>query len=153
VILAGRRINDDMGKFIAQRTVKLMLNAGIPTRGAAVGILGLTFKENISDLRNSRVPDIYHELKEFGVTPLVHDPHGDPEDAMHEYGIELSALEDFRNLDVLILAVPHAEYLSNSGKILKALKPKGVFVDVKSAIDRKKVHEGGSAEGRFYWSL
>ena len=121
--------------------------------GAAVGILGLTFKENISDLRNSRVPDIYHELKEFGVIPLVHDPHGDPEDAIHEYGIELSALEDFRNLDVLILAVPHAEYLSNSTQIFKSLKPLGIFVDVKSAIDRQKVHEGGSAEGRVYWSL
>lgn len=148
VILAGRRINDDMGKFIAQRTVKLMLNAGIPTRGAAVGILGLTFKENISDLRNSRVPDIYHELKEFGVTALVHDPQGDADDAMHEYGIEISALEDFRNLDVLILAVPHAEYLSNLGQILKTLKPQGIFVDIKSVVDRQRL-----GEGQAYWSL
>lgn len=148
VILAGRRINDDMGKFIAQRTVKLMLNAGIPTRGAAVGILGLTFKENISDLRNSRVPDIYHELKEFGVTALVHDPHGDADDAMHEYGIEISALEDFKNLDVLILAVPHSEYLGNLGQILKCLKPQGILVDIKSVVDSQRV-----GEGQAYWSL
>lgn len=140
VILAGRRINDSMGAFIAQRTVKMMLNAGLATRGARVGVLGLTFKENVTDIRNSRVPDILKELREFGVVPVVHDPHAQSEHAEHEYGVSLSPWEELRELDGLILAVAHRDYLAmDISQILTKLKPGGVFVDVKSAIDKKKL--------------
>src|SRR5262249_47491856 len=105
VILAGRRINDGMGVYVAQRMVKTMGPAGIQIRGARVGVLGLTFKENVSDLRNSRVPDIIFELKAFGIEPVVHDAVASAEEAHEEYGISLSPLEKFTDLDGLILAV------------------------------------------------
>jgi UDP-N-acetyl-D-galactosamine dehydrogenase len=149
VILAGRRINDDMGKFVAQRVVKAMINAGIVLKGARVAILGLTFKENVSDLRNSRVPDIVWELQEFGISPLVHDPMGDPEVALEHYGIELAPLSEIRDLDALILAVPHQQYINRPvGAFLSLLKPGGIFADVKSVYDRHSVGDKYT-----YWSL
>jgi len=140
VILSGRRINDGMGGFIAQRLVKLLIAAGRFVRGAKVGIVGITFKENVSDLRNSRVPDIVGELREFGISALVADPVADPTEARREYGIELVPLETFAELDGLILAVPHRA-LANAGW-------GGVFIDVKSVVDRGRV----PAE-LHYWSL
>lgn len=107
VILAGRRINDTMGAYVAQRVVKAMVNEGKVLKGSRVAILGLTFKENVSDLRNSRVPDIVNELREFGVQPLVHDPLGDPQLAEREYNIRLCEFEEVKDLDALILAVAH----------------------------------------------
>src|SRR6266566_1958896 len=107
VILAGRRINDGMGGFIARRFVKLLIAANRPIKGGKVGILGVTFKENVPDLRNSRVPDIVAELREFGIDPLVADPLADPEGVNHEYGIELVSLDEMSQLDGMILAVPH----------------------------------------------
>jgi UDP-N-acetyl-D-galactosamine dehydrogenase len=98
VILSGRRINDDMGSFIAQRAVKLMINAGVKPHGARVGVLGITFKENVVDIRNSRVPDIVRELREFGISPLVHDPLADGDAVHHEYGISLVPFEELREL-------------------------------------------------------
>jgi UDP-N-acetyl-D-galactosamine dehydrogenase len=134
VILAGRRINDSMGAFIAQKTVKLLVQQGLPVKGARVGVLGLTFKENVPDLRNSRVPDIVAELRSFGIEVLVHEPMGDPVESLHEYGIKLSPLDAFHNLDALVLAVCHREYLAAGAECLRArLKTCGVFVDVKSA--------------------
>jgi UDP-N-acetyl-D-glucosamine/UDP-N-acetyl-D-galactosamine dehydrogenase len=134
VILAGRRINDSMGAFIAQKTVKLLVQQGLPVKGARVGVLGLTFKENVPDLRNSRVPDIISELRSFGTEVLVHDPIGDPREARHEYGLELHPLEKFTALDALIVAVAHHEYLAPGPAALAArLKPTGVLVDVKAA--------------------
>ncbi len=140
VILAGRRINDGMGQFIAQRLVKLLIHAGFPVKGSVVGILGLTFKENVSDLRNSRIPDIVAELREFGVKTLVHDPLVAREEAREEYGIELVSWEELGDLDALIYAVSHAEFARRSASDFeRLLKKGGVLVDVKSAVDRTKL--------------
>jgi len=135
VILAGRRINDSMGAFIAQKAVKLLVDQAIPVKGARVGILGVTFKENVPDLRNSRIPDIVRELQMFGIEVLVHDPLGDAAEAMHEYRLALSPLDSFGQLDGLILAVPHREFLAAGPSVLRShLRSKGVFVDVKSVL-------------------
>ncbi|MEN9663008.1 MAG: hypothetical protein RL324_1957 [Verrucomicrobiota bacterium] len=135
VILAGRRINDSMGAYIAQKAIKLLIQQSLPVKGARVGILGLTFKENVPDLRNSRIPDIVRELQSFGVEVLIHDPLGDPAEAMHEYQVKLSPLDAFRTLDGLILAVSHREYLAAGAAGLHPyLKSNGVFIDVKSVL-------------------
>jgi UDP-N-acetyl-D-galactosamine dehydrogenase len=149
VILSGRRINDGMGGFVAQRVVKLLIAAGRPVKGARIGILGITFKEDVPDLRNSRVPDIVAELREFGIAALVADPLADAEQAKRVYGIDLVALDAFCGLDGLVLAVPH-RVLAKAGwdKLFAALAPGGVFVDVKSAIARDQV-----PENVLYWSL
>ncbi|MDO9083078.1 MAG: UDP binding domain-containing protein, partial [Humidesulfovibrio sp.] len=110
VILAGRAINDGMGKFIAQACIKGLIQGGVLVKGARVGILGFTFKENVPDLRNTRVIDVLRELSDYGVDVLVHDPMADSGEARHEYGIELRGLGELRGLDALILAVPHAQY-------------------------------------------
>jgi UDP-N-acetyl-D-galactosamine dehydrogenase len=152
VILAGRRINDNMGRFVAQRLVKHLVNADIPVRGARVGVLGLTFKEDVRDIRNSKVPGIVTELREFGVTPLVHDPVASPEETRHEYGIELSSLEEMRGLDALVLAVSHRQFLAlGEEKLAAPLRDGGVFVDVKSALDPSRVEALGRRLR--YWSL
>ena len=149
VILSGRRINDGMGAFIAQRLVKLLIAAERPVKCAKIGIVGITFKEDVPDLRNSRVPDIVAGLREFGIAPLVTDPLADPAEAKREYGIELVPLEDFTELDGLVLAVPH-QVLAEAGwyTLFAALSPGGVFVDVKSVVARDKVPRGAE-----YWSL
>src|SRR5690242_6111028 len=110
IILAGRRINDGMGKFVAEKTVRLMAQGGSAIAGASVNVLGLTFKENISDLRNSRVPDIVRELRGVGITVLVHDPLADGEAAKREYGLELRRWEDLPAADALVLAVAHRQF-------------------------------------------
>ena len=149
VILAGRRINDDMGRFIAQRTVKLMINAGISPAGAKVGILGVTFKENVSDTRNSRVPDIAKELAEFGITALVHDPVADAELVHEEYAIELCEWEKLQGVSALIVAVAHDTFKARSLKEIKALIGKGgVLVDVKSIFSPAEI-----GKDLVYWSL
>lgn len=149
VILAGRRINNRMGEYIAGKMLKMLINADLPVKEARVGILGLTFKENVSDLRNSRVPDIVRELGQVGIRPLVHDPHCASDDALHEYGITLRQLEELTDLDGLILAVPHAEYLdAGPARIAERLKPGGVLLDVKSVIS-----PGSVPPGVHFWSL
>jgi UDP-N-acetyl-D-glucosamine/UDP-N-acetyl-D-galactosamine dehydrogenase len=136
VILAGRRINNRMGEFIANKLIKMLIHAELPVRGARVGVLGLTFKENVPDLRNSRVPDIVKELQQYGIAPLVTDPLCSDEDAKHEYGIDLAPLSEVRDLDGLILAVPHGPYLEEGeAGIAGRLKPGGVLIDVKSVLD------------------
>ncbi|MBV9203481.1 MAG: nucleotide sugar dehydrogenase [Alphaproteobacteria bacterium] len=149
VILSGRRINDGMGGFIAQRLVKLLIEAERPVKGARIGIVGITFKEDVPDLRNSRVPDIVAELHEFGISARVADPLADPEEAKREYGIELAPLRSFTKLDGLILAVPH-RVLGDTGwdLLFASLTPGGVFIDVKSAIPRQTV-----PASIHYWSL
>ena len=133
VILAGRRINDDMGRFVAGRVLKCLGRAGVAARDVRVGILGVTFKEDVPDLRNSRVPDIRAELMEFGATVLVADPLAPSADARHEWGFALDPLDAFRDLDAVILAVSHREYLAKGPAALAAmLRPGGVFYDVKS---------------------
>lgn len=134
VILAGRRINDYMPVFIAEKLIKLM--AAAKTNGASrVGILGLAFKENVHDLRNSRVPDIVRELRQYGCTVMIHDPLADPGHARHEYDLTLADAEEFRELDALVLAVPHDKIMDNMENWLKRIKPQGVIADVKSALD------------------
>ncbi len=144
VILAGRKINDGMGKFIAEKMVKLLIRAdGISVCRAKIGILGLTFKENVSDLRNSRVPDIIHELQEYGITPLVHDCFATAEEAHREYGVTLASLDDFNNLDGLILAVPHQPYLEmGMDSLSQKLSSSGVLIDVKSVLTPNQIKKG-----------
>src|SRR5215469_2451175 len=149
VILSGRRINDGMGGFIAQRLVKLLIAAERPVKGARIGILGITFKEDVPDLRNSRVPDIIAELREFGIAAAVADPLADPGEAKREYAVDLVSLEHLSELDGLILAVPH-RVLREQGwnKLFAVLAPGGVFIDVKSA-----VASGEVPPEVHYWSL
>jgi UDP-N-acetyl-D-galactosamine dehydrogenase len=148
VILSGRRINDGMGAYVAQRVVKMLVGAEKPVKRARVGILGLTFKENVPDLRNSRVPDIIAELRSYGIEPIVQDPLADAAEAKHEYGLELSPPARFQDLDATILAVPHKAYLEDTGALFRSLKAGGIFIDVKSAIDRGRVPQEIA-----YWSL
>jgi UDP-N-acetyl-D-galactosamine dehydrogenase len=149
VILAGRRINNNVSAHVAQRLVKLLITADIPVKGARVGVLGLTFKEDCSDLRNSKVPDILTELRSFGVDPIIHDPLANAAEAVHEYGLELSPLAAFERLDAVILAVSHKEYLAmGQAQILSFVRDGGVIVDVKSALDPAKVDRKIR-----YWSL
>jgi UDP-N-acetyl-D-galactosamine dehydrogenase len=148
-ILAGRRINDGMGAFIANKMVKLLLASGRDGSSLRVGVLGLTFKEDVPDIRNSRVPDILQELREFGIEPIIHDPHAEADEVAHEYGLTLSALDAFSGLDALVLAVSHREYREMaSTSLFGMLKAGGLLVDVKSCIPRSSVPEGIA-----YWSL
>ncbi len=149
VILAGRRINDGMGAYIAQRLVKMLIAAEHRVKNTRIGILGLAFKEDVPDLRNSRVPDIVAELRAFGIEAIVHDPLANPEEARREYGLELSPMSELRELDGLVLAVPHRRFREKGfAEALAALSPGGVLVDVKSAVDRALVPAGIT-----YWSL
>jgi UDP-N-acetyl-D-galactosamine dehydrogenase len=150
VILSGRRINDGMGAFIAQKLIKMLVSAEKPINGARIGIFGLTFKENVPDLRNSRVPDIIRELHQFGLTPLVHDPMADAAEAEHEYDVRFTGLDAFPPLDALVLAVPHRRYLADDARaLLGLLKPGGVIVDVKSVLKPGNPDLAGHA----IWSL
>jgi UDP-N-acetyl-D-glucosamine/UDP-N-acetyl-D-galactosamine dehydrogenase len=148
VILAGRRLNDEMGRFVASKTIKLLVQQGLPVNTARVGILGLTFKENVPDLRNSKVPDIVNELREYGISVIVHDPLAGSHGAQEEYGITLAQLHEFKNLDALILAVNHREYIENRESLYAMLRSNGVLVDVKSALAPEATPEGVA-----YWSL
>jgi UDP-N-acetyl-D-galactosamine dehydrogenase len=150
VILAGRRINNSIGPYVAQRTVKLLVHGNIPVKGARVGVLGLTFKENVGDIRNSKVPDIIHELREFGIDAKLHDPYADPHETKHEYNLGLTPLDELNNLDALILAVSHQQFIDPPLSFLvDRLRPGGVLVDVKSALDPSKLPSGRVT----YWSL
>jgi UDP-N-acetyl-D-galactosamine dehydrogenase len=149
VILAGRRINDGMGQFLAQRTIKLLTNAGAQVRGARVGILGLTFKENVSDTRNSQIPKIVTELREFGVLPLVHDPLAEPAGDHSKDKVDLVDWMELKDLDAVIYAVGHRQFRDKSAAEIESLiKPGGVIVDVKSFIDSADL-----SKDTVYWSL
>jgi UDP-N-acetyl-D-galactosamine dehydrogenase len=136
VILAGRRINDNMGRYLGQRLIKLLSNhENIPIKQVRVGILGMTFKENVPDTRNTRVPDIVAELEQFGIRPLVHDPIANTEEVHQVYGISLTPWSEFFALDALILAVPHRQYLECSpDELIQCLNPEGIFMDIKSVL-------------------
>lgn len=145
VILAGRRINDGMGAFIARRTIKQMAQVGDGIfKGARAIVLGLTFKENCSDLRNSKVADIVAELKSYGVEVYVHDPIANPAEAEREYGIPLVPWEELPQADVILAAVAHRQYLSMSlDEMLAKLKQGGCFMDVKSCYDAPALRSAG----------
>jgi len=137
VILAGRRINNNIGPFIAQKCVKMLTTLDVPLRKARVGILGLTFKENVPDLRNSKIPDIAAELAQYGIDAMVHDPLGDPREALEEYKIELAPLDKLTGLDAVIVAVAHKDYIANPDGVFARVRDGGVVIDVKSALPRK----------------
>jgi UDP-N-acetyl-D-galactosamine dehydrogenase len=150
VILAGRRINNGMGVYVAEQTVKALSRRGTPTAGARVAVLGLTFKEDVPDVRNSRVPDIVRELRQYGVEVVVHDPLVESADAEREYGIGLAGWESLKEFDGLVLAVPHRVYREKgSAALLRLLKGAGgVVMDVKGLFDPKSLPPAVS-----YWRL
>jgi UDP-N-acetyl-D-glucosamine/UDP-N-acetyl-D-galactosamine dehydrogenase len=145
VILAGRRINDGMAAYVAQQTVKGMINNGVTVKGAKVIVLGLTFKENCPDLRNSKVADLVKELQSFGCDVSVHDPIAESPEAEHEYGISLIPWDKLPNdAEAIVAAVSHKEYLAMSlADLTSKLKKGGVFTDVKSAYDQAAVKAAG----------
>ncbi|MHB1374529.1 MAG: nucleotide sugar dehydrogenase [Thauera sp.] len=145
VILAGRRINDGMGKYVAEQTVKEMIAAGSSIKGARVIVLGLTFKENCPDLRNSKVIDVIHELQSYGCEVHVHDAVAAFAEAQHEYGVRLETWDELPVADAIVAAVAHKEYLEMSlPNLLGKLVPGGVFSDVKSSYDPAALREAGA---------
>jgi UDP-N-acetyl-D-galactosamine dehydrogenase len=136
VILAGRRINDGMGKYVAEQTVKQMVQAGAPIKGAHVNVLGLTFKENCPDIRNSRVIDVVRELESYGLNVHVHDPIADPAESRHEYGLEIKPWDELPRARAIVAAVAHREFRDRPPRdYASKLEPGGVFVDVKCQAD------------------
>ena len=151
VILAGRRINDGMGKYIAEQTVKKLIEACKPVKNSRVLILGITFKENIPDIRNTRVVDVFHELKEYGVIPFIYDPLADPPEVEEEYGLNLiNEIESSAPYDAIIAAVRHQEFTNYSIDYLTGImKNDPVIIDVKAMYDRNEAKEAGIV----YWRL
>lgn len=151
IILAGRRINDDMGKYIAENAVKNLIKAEKPVKGAKVAILGFTFKENCPDTRNTKIIDIVKELQEYGIEPIIADPIADSEEAKRLYGIGFTEIETIKDMDAVILAVAHKEFadfsIEEMGKFFKG-KTK-VLLDVKGILNRKEYETAGYN----YWRL
>lgn len=154
IILSGRRINDDMGKYVAEQTVKQLIKADKPIRTAKVGCLGITFKEDCPDARNSKVNDILKELHEYGIQPIVCDPVADASDAKRFYGVDLVPISDFRKLDCLIIAVAHKEFKTLSNEDIEGMfkdepNDRKVIVDVKGVREKKEL----LSLGYRYWRL
>ena len=154
VILAGRRINDGMGKYVAENAVKKLISAGVNVKEARVAILGFTFKENCPDTRNTRVIDIVDELQEFGITPVVADPVADSAEAKQHYGIDFVGMDAVKDMDAVIIAVGHTEFTKLSGEDIAAMFKAGenrnkVLIDVKGILDRKIYSQAGYQ----YWRL
>lgn len=144
VILAGRRINDSMAKFVAEQTIKELIKANCNVKGAKVNVLGLTFKENCPDLRNSKVAELIDELKSYGVELHIHDPVADAEEARHEYGVELESWESLPRAEVIIAAVSHQEFIEKSiSDFQSKIIEKGCFIDVKSQFDQEALNKIG----------
>ena len=149
VILAGRRINDGMGKYVAEQTVKQMIQAGFPVKAAKISVLGLTFKENCPDLRNSRVIDVIAELRSYGAEVHVHDPVANAREAMHEYGVTLAAWESLPRAHAMVLAVAHQAFADRPiDDFIEKLEPGGLFVDVKCQLDAASLRARGVAVWR-----
>jgi UDP-N-acetyl-D-galactosamine dehydrogenase len=151
MILSGRRINDSMGKYIAGKAVKLIAGQGIRVKGSKVAVLGITFKEDVPDLRNTKVVDIIHELNDFGIEVSVHDPLADKEEAKAYYGIELQEMESISDVDAVIVAVMH-EYYKKKGLLKIAClcaKEIPILIDVKSGFLIEEVEK----ENIIYWRL
>lgn len=152
IILAGRKVNDDMGKYVASNIIKMMIQAKQEVHGARIAILGLTFKENVGDVRNTKVIDIVHELQEYGVEVLVHDPLAEKEEVFEEFNIHLVDKEELTNLDTVVLAVPHNVF--QESYTLEKLNSfyntdNKVLIDIKNMFDKKTSEE----KGFHYWSL
>ncbi|MEE8118970.1 MAG: nucleotide sugar dehydrogenase [Gammaproteobacteria bacterium] len=148
LVLTARRINDGMSSFIANKLVKMMIAAEVPVKGANVAVLGITFKENVADIRNSRVPEIIRELQEFGINVQVVDPHVDPDDLKYQYDIALVSLAELDQLDGVIITVPHDRILEELDHVLNRLKENGVVIDVKTALQQNRLPVSVK-----YWSL
>ena len=152
IILSGRRINDDMGKYCAENLVKKLIQADVPVKNAKVAILGFTFKENCPDTRNTKIIDIYNELKEYGITAAIADPEADADEAKRLYGVEFVDMDDIREMDAVILAVAHDRFKTLDMAALDSLyrqnAPK-VLLDLKGLLDRKAYE----AAGYSYWRL
>lgn len=153
IILSGRRINDDMGKYVAESLVKNLIKADIPVKGARVAILGFTFKENCPDTRNTKVIDIYRELDEYGITPMVVDPAADAQEAKRLYGITFDDISKVKNMDAVIMAVAHTQFLDYKKEDISGFfnpkHTKKVFLDIKGLFDRKEY----STDDYIYWRL
>ena len=148
VILAGRRINSSVGHYVAQRTLQLLSGLDVALRRARVGIFGVTFKENITDIRNSRVPDIVSEMRGFGAEPVLCDPMADPGEVERSWGLGLVAYEKIDELDAMVLAVPHRAFLDDISGLLGKIRTGGLVVDVKSVLDPREL-----GRDLAYWSL
>ena len=149
VILAGRRINDGMGQFIAEQTVKMLARQGLHTAGQTVIVLGLTFKEDVPDLRNSKVIDVVRELEAYGINVVIHDPIADKEEAHEEYGVNLVDWDKLPKANAIVAAVSHKAYQEQGlPALLDKLVDKGVFIDVKSAWDPAEIRKAGKAVWR-----
>ena len=144
VILAGRSINDDMGRYVAQQAIRELISQGGAVKGATITVLGFTFKENVPDLRNTRVIDIVNELRTYDVDVQIHDPYADSHEAEHEYGVSLTALADLRPAKVVIFAVPHHHYLEGGWSTITAQLEggRGAVIDVKGKLERGAVPQG-----------
>ena len=151
VILSGRRINDDMGKYVAENCVKQLIAADKAVKGARVAVLGFTFKENCPDTRNSKVFDIVRELREYGIEPLIADPQADAAEAKHLYSVEFVSMDEIKNMDAVILAVAHAEFSSFTQSNIDKFFGTGkkVLLDIKGLLNRKEYE----AAGYSYWRL
>ncbi len=153
IILSGRRINDDMGKYVTESLVKNLIKADIPVKGAKVAILGFTFKENCPDTRNTKVIDIYKELNDYGITPIVVDPSADAGEAKRLYGITFEGIEAVKDMDAVVMAVAHTEFTSFSkndiSDFFNAKNSKKVFMDIKGLFNRKEFE----TEDYIYWRL
>ena len=152
IILSGRRINDDMGKYVVESLVKKLIQADIPVKSAKVAILGFTFKENCPDTRNTRIIDIVNELKEYSITPVIADPVADKDEAKHEYGMEFADMETIKDMDAIILAVSHEEFSSLTIEDMDKFysgKNKKVLLDIKGLLNRKEFENAGY----IYWRL
>ena len=153
IILSGRHINDDMGKYVAENLVKNLIKADIPVKSAKVAILGFTFKENCPDTRNTKVIDIYKELQEYGITPMVVDPAADAAEAKRLYGITFNSMDDIKDMDAVIVAVSHKQFLTLDKEKISSLYSKAhakkVLIDIKGIFDRKEY----STEDYIYWRL
>lgn len=154
IILSGRRINDDMGKYITENIIKGLVRSDIPIKNARVAILGFTFKEDCPDTRNTRVIDIIRELKEYGINPLIADPVADQKEACHEYGIEFVDMSELEGIDALVIAVAHAQFselsLTDIDRMFKAVpNQQKVILDIKGIINRAPA----IALGYNYWRL
>ena len=154
IILSGRRINDDMGKYVVENLVKNLIKADVPVKDAKVAILGFTFKENCPDTRNTRVIDIVNELKEYGINPMIADPQADAEEANHEYGITFNSIEEVSQMDAVIVAVGHNQFMNleqnDFNKMFKqAENGNKVLLDIKGILNRKEYE----AAGYRYWRL
>lgn len=155
IILSGRRINDDMGKYVAQSLVKNLIKSDVSIKNAKVAILGFTFKENCPDTRNTRVIDIVNELREYGISPIISDPVADSAEAMHEYGIGFASIDEISDMDAVVLAVGHEVFSSLTQSDIDKLYKKDiptdsrVLIDIKGMLDRKEYETAGYC----YWRL